>query len=381
MQATDPIYLDCNATTPMDPKAREAMLEFFEAELGNSGSRTHGYGNRARKAVESARRTIAEAVGAQEAEIIFTSGATESNNLALLGLEDHGLSTGRRHIISSGLEHKAILEPLAVLEERGFEVTYLPNSDGSVKLSALEKALREDTLLVSLMHVNNETGVVLPLNEVVELLADHPAYFHVDAAQSFGKLVQPLRQSRIDLMSISAHKVYGPKGVGALVTRRRRFRSPPLKPLFVGGGQERGLRPGTLPVPLIVGFGESTRQALENQENRKKRCEVIRVAALEHLSLLNPRFHGPTEQTVAHTLNLGIPGVDSEAAMVALKDLVAISNGSACTSSKYEPSHVLVEMGLTEKQADEALRFSWCHMTPDPPWQEIVDRLADLKRA
>lgn len=363
----------------MDPQARQTMLEFFGAEMGNSGSRTHGYGNRARRAVENARRLIAEAVNAQEDEIIFTSGATESNNLALLGLADHGREAGRRHIISSRLEHRATLEPLARLEEHGFAVTYLlPDFDGAVDPGALEEALRDDTLLVSLMHVNNETGVLQPLDEVAAVLADHPAFLHVDGAQGFGKLVQPLQQSRIDLMSISAHKIYGPKGVGALMARRRRFKRPPLTPLLVGGGQERGLRPGTLPVPLIVGFGEATRQALKHEESRRRRCEEIRCDALEHLSVLKPRFHGRLGSTIAHTLNFGIPGVDGEAAMVALKDLVAISNGSACTSTSYEPSHVLLGMGLTEKEASEALRFSWCHLTPDPPWRDIVERLMDL---
>lgn len=379
MRPPEPIYLDCNATTPLDPLARDAMLEFFDTELGNSGSRTHAYGYRARKAVEAARRSIAEAVGARDDEIIFTSGATESNNLAILGLSEHGLGTSRRHIVSSRLEHKAVLEPLAELETRGFEVDYLPTtSDGTVALDELEGILRDETLLVSLMHVNNETGVVLPIGDIAEILADHPAYLHVDAAQGFGKLTEPLRSMRIDLMSLSAHKVFGPKGVGALVARRRRFKRPPLKPLLVGGGQERGLRPGTLPVPLIVGFGEAIRQAVEHEESRRKRCLEIRGEALEHLATLNPRFHGRPGETIAHTLNFGIPGIDGEAAMLALKDLVAISNGSACTSSSYQPSHVLSEMRLSDAEVDEALRLSWCHMTPDPPWTDIVGRLRGL---
>ncbi len=379
MPSPSPIYLDCNATTPLDPAAREVMLQYLGEEMGNAGSRTHGYGTRARKAVEQARRSVAEAVAAQEDEIVFTSGATESNNLALLGLAPHGVETKRRHIISSQLEHKAVLEPLEALEEQGFEVTYLSGqSDGSVSLDELEAVLREDTLLVSLMHVNNETGVIQPLDDIAAKLVDHPAYLHVDAAQGFGKLIEPLQHSRIDLMSISAHKVYGPKGVGALMVRRRRFKRPPLKPLLVGGGQERGLRPGTLPVPLIAGFGEATRQAVEHQAVRRERCEQIRTEALEELAALNPRVHGEPKSTIAHTLNFGVPGVDGEAAMVALKDLVAISNGSACTSTSYEPSHVLLAMGLSEREANEALRFSWCHLTPSPPWREIVERLGGL---
>lgn len=379
MANSTPIYLDCNATTPLDPAAREVMLEYLDEEMGNAGSRTHGYGTRARKAVEEARRSVAEAVAAQEDEIVFTSGATESNNLAILGLANHGWETKRRHVVSSRLEHKAVLEPLDALEKRGFEVTYLTaHADGTLCLEELEDVLQEDTLLVSLMQVNNETGVIQPLDEIAARLGDHPAYLHVDAAQGFGKLIEPLQHPRIDLMSVSAHKVYGPKGVGALMVRRRRFKRPPLKPLLVGGGQERGLRPGTLPVPLIVGFGEATRQAVEHQARRRARCEDIRQEALDELAALNPRFHGDPENTITHTLNFGVPGVDGEAAMVALKDLVAISNGSACTSTSYEPSHVLLAMGLSESQASEALRFSWCHMTPSPPWREIVGRLKSL---
>lgn len=379
MPTPSPIYLDCNATTPLDPVARDAMLEYFDTEMGNSGSRTHGFGIRARKAVERARRLIAAMVDAKEDEVVFTSGATESNNLALLGLASHGVETNRRHIVSSRLEHKAVLEPLGALENRGFDVTYLTAShDGAVSREELQEVLRDDTLLVSLMHVNNETGVIQPLEGIAATLSDHPAFLHVDAAQGFGKLQAQLRQPRIDLMSISSHKAYGPKGVGALIVRRRKFKQPPLRPLLLGGGQERGLRPGTLPVALIVGFGEATRQAAKYEVARRQRCEEIRSAALKALSVLKPRFHGAPETTITHTLNFAIPGVDGEAAMVALKDLVAISNGSACTSSSYEPSHVLREMGLTEKQAHEALRFSWCHMTPDPPWKEIVERLAQL---
>lgn len=376
---TEPIYLDCNATTPIDPAVLEAMWPYFQEQIGNAGSRTHEYGLKARRAVETARRTVAEAAAAEPNEVFFTSGATEANNLALLGLANYGLQQGRRHVISSQIEHKAILEPLEYLETKGFEVSYLPAGlDGRVQAADLETALRDDTVLVSLMHVNNETGVIQPIEEYAAALDSHPAYLHIDAAQSFGKLPAPLQNRRIDLMSVSSHKVFGPKGVGSLIARRRNYSRPPVAPLWFGGGQERGLRPGTLPVPLIVGLGEATRQALNNLEARRSRCEEIRQAATERLEVLKPRYHGATTRMISHTLNLGIPGVDGEAAMVAVKDLIAISNGSACTSTSYEPSHVLVAMGYSEREAQEALRISWCHLTPDPPWERVVDRLKSL---
>lgn len=376
---TEPVYLDCNATTPVDPTVLDTMWPYFSEQIGNAGSRTHDYGLGARRAVETARRVVAEAVAAEPNEVLFTSGATEANNLALLGLADHGLQQGRRHVISSRLEHKAILEPLEQLEARGFEVTYLPaGQDGWVKAADLESALRDDTLLVSLMHVNNETGVIQPIEEFAEVLGSHSAFLHVDAAQSFGKLPTPLRNRRVDLMSVSSHKVYGPKGVGSLIARRRNYSRPPLAPLFFGGGQERGLRPGTLAVPLIVGFGEATQQAMSNLDARRSRCDEIRKRAIERFAALKPRYHGAVDRMISHTLNLGIPGVDGEAAMVAVKDLIAISNGSACTSTSYKSSHVLLAMGYSEREAQEALRISWCHLTPDPPWRAVVERLGAL---
>jgi cysteine desulfurase len=374
-----PIYLDCNATTPIEPSVRQVMLAYFDEEIGNAGSRTHVYGTRSRRAVEEARDQIAKVVDAQPEEVTFTSGATESNNLAILGLADFGLEQGRRHIVSTQIEHKAVLGPLKEMERRGFEVTLLaPTTGGYVEPGAVQAALRGDTLLVSVMHVNNETGVEQPLGKIAALLGDHAAFFHVDAAQGFGKSISALRLPRIDLMSLSSHKVYGPKGIGALVARRRRFRKPPLQPLLHGGDQERGLRSGTLPVPLIAGFGEAARLALADHADRRRRCDAFRRQALRHLLPLSPRLNGDQERTLPHTLSFAIPGVDAEAAMVALKDLVAVSNGSACTSARYEPSHVLLAMGLSDEEANQTIRMSWCHATPEPDWKEIVRRLGEV---
>lgn len=373
MKSTKPVYLDCNATTPLEAEVREVVIQFMSEDFGNSGSRTHEYGARAKRAVERAREQVANLVQSDPNEIVFTSGATESNNLAILGLARHGHETGRKHIVSTMIEHKAVLEPLEFLTTQGFEVTLVPPTEGGwVDPSELQDAIRDDTLLVSIMQANNETGVIQPMSEFLDVMKDHPAYFHTDAAQGFGKLANSSNQSRIDLMSISGHKIFGPKGIGALVVRRREFKRPPLTPLFYGGGQERGLRPGTLPVALIVGLGLASELAMKHAEKRNKKCLEYRRRVLATLGALSPVFNGDPELTLPHVINIAFPGVDSEALMVALKDHIAISNGSACTSQRYKPSHVLKAMGLPEKVAKGAIRISWCHMTEEADWTEVA---------
>lgn len=377
--AVRPVYLDCNATTPIDPRVASEVTEWMVNEYGNAGSRTHTYGQLAKERVTRARREVAAVIEAQPEDVVFTSGATESNNLAILGLADFGESVGKRHLICSQIEHKAVLEPFGRLEQRGFEVTTIaPSRGGWVDPSDVAEALRPDTLLVSVMAVNNETGVVQPIETIADQLAGSEAFFHVDAAQGFGKLIGPLRNKRIDLMSVSGHKVYGPKGIGALVSRRRRYKRPPVQPLMYGGGQERGLRPGTLPVGLIAGLGMSSVLAMQEHAQRDVHCKRLQEAALRVLRPLGAMLNGDLERTVAHTLNVSIPEVDSEAAIVALKGVAAISNGSACTSQSYEPSHVLTAAGLPAAQIAGALRLSWSYLTPDVDWAEIAARLSAL---
>jgi cysteine desulfurase len=372
-------YLDCNATTPMEAKVAEAVWQYMTEEWGNAGSRTHEFGARAKQAVQKARDDVAEVVACEREEVIFTSGATESNNLALLGLKAYGEETGKRHIVSTQIEHKAVLEPLAVLEKNGFEVTLVsPKKGGWVETADILNALRDDTLLVSVMQVNNETGVIQPIFEIAEQLADHPAYYHVDAAQGFGKDIPMLRHPRLDLISVSSHKIYGPKGIGALIMRRRDYQKLPLSPLIYGGGQERGLRAGTLPVPLIVGLSVAAKLALKNAEKRAKVCLDFKHTALEALSPLNPVIHGELSRSLPHVINFSIPGLDSEAAILALKGIIAISNGAACTSSKYTSSHVLKAMGLSDDEIQGALRLSWCHLTEAVDWGNIVNRLNQI---
>lgn len=377
-----PTYLDCNATTPLDPEVREVLIHFLDTEFGNEGSRTHEYGARAKQAVQKARDQIAAAVAAKRDEVIFTSGATESNNLAILGLRRVGEEKGKKHIITTAIEHKAVLEPCDALERVGFEVTRVGVDDGgAVDPDAIRAALRPDTLLVSVMHVNNETGIRQPLDSIADMLKNHPAYFHTDAAQGFGKDLEPLRNPRIDLISISGHKIYAPKGIGALVMRRRGYERIPLQPLAYGGGQERGLRPGTLPVALIAALGTAAEIAVRDHETRQQACQRFKEKALKALSALEPRLTGDQALVMDHVLNISFLGLDSEALIVALKDLIAVSNGSACTSSSYTPSHVLKTMGMSDDEANCCVRISWCHMTPEVDWKAVAERVRSMRLA
>ncbi len=342
-------YLDYNATTPLDPRVFEAMRPWFLDEPGNAGSRTHSFGQRAKDAVEKARGQVAALLGAQPEEIIFTSGATESNNAVILGLARYGDETGRKHVIATTIEHKAVLEPVDQLRRLGFRVDLAPVTPGGyVEPDTILALLRPDTLLVSVMHANNETGVLQPVREIAELLVDRDVFFHTDAAQTFGKEVETLRARHCDFLSISAHKIYGPKGMGALFVRRRQAAKRSLAPLLFGGGQERGLRPGTLPVPLAVGLGEAAALAAIEHPDRRKAAGKLKDELLEELAAVPHQINGDVSRTQSHVLNVSFPGVDSEALMMATSEELAISNGSACTSSSYTPSHVLQAMGLGE---------------------------------
>jgi len=355
-----PLYLDYNATTPLDPRVFEAMTPWFLDEPGNAGSSTHEYGKRAKDAVEAARSQVAEILDAKPEEIVFTSGATESNNLALLGLAKYGEEHNRKHIVSTAIEHKAVLEPLDDLASRGFEVDLAPvTSGGYVESDEIKRRLRPDTLLVSVMHANNETGVMQPVLEIAELLAESPTLFHVDAAQTYGKEVEELKQLRCDFLSISGHKVYAPKGIGALYVRRQGGRRPPVSAISFGGGQERGLRPGTIPVPLAVGLGKAAELASTEFQTRREQAEKLKEQLLTDLRAVDHTINGDPTRSQSHVLNVSFSGVDSEALMMAVRDDLAFSNGSACASASYNPSHVLTAMGLDEDEISEAVRISW----------------------
>ena len=368
-----PVYVDCAATTPLDPRVRETMLSYFDEDFGNAGSRTHAWGQRARAAVERARDQVAAVAGARRGDVVFTSGATESNNLAIFGTCP---DRSRSHIVSTAIEHHAVLEPLAELERRGCEVTYVrPESNGSVTVDAILAEVRPQTRLVSVMHVNNETGAIQPIAGIADALRGRTCVFHVDAAQSFGRELTDLRHPRVDLISVSGHKIQGPKGVGALIARRSAA-TQPLQPLMFGGGQERGLRPGTLPVPLIAGFGLAAELAVMEYEDRARRCRSFREALLDGLKTLRPSINGDPSLAVPYILNVSFPGIEADVAIDAWADLVAISNGAACTSQSYTCSHVLSAMRLPKWQMDGALRFSWCASTPQPDWTAMVSAAA-----
>ncbi|MEM6184455.1 cysteine desulfurase DndA [Shewanella vaxholmensis] len=371
------VYLDMNATSPVLPEVAELVTHFMLEEFGNAGSRTHEFGNNAKKAVEIARQQVADVVAADKSEVIFTSGATESNNIAILGLRDFAEKSNKKHIITTRIEHKAVLEPIEHLVTHGFEVSYLNVDEaGLVKASDLKSLLRDDTALVSIMHVNNETGSIQPLSELCEVLSAHDAYFHVDAAQSFAKLTDGLENPRIDMISVSGHKLYAPKGIGALILRKRGFLRPPLQPIMFGGGQEKGLRPGTLAVPLIAGFGLACKIAQLNAGEWQQYAQNLKDSLIAELDKLSAKYNG--QNSSPFVLNFSIPNVNSEAAMVMLKGIVAVSNGSACTSSSYTRSHVLTAMGLDNKRIDGAIRMSWSHNTDALPLDQLVEKLKQL---
>jgi cysteine desulfurase len=376
------VYLDTAATTPVDPRVRDVVLRHLDVEFGNAGSRTHAYGARARSAVEQARYLVASVVGASRGDVIFTSGATESNNLALLGLAASAERSGRRHIIATAIEHHAVLEPLTALERRGFDVTLVPpTAGGYVEPDAITGAMRPDTLLISVMHVNNETGVVQPIADIAERLAKRDLLFHVDAAQGYGKDLPALRHARIDLISVSGHKIGAPKGVGALVMRRRGDRRAPLEPLMYGGGQERGLRPGTIPVALVAGLGMAAELAVREADERAAKCRAFGAQLLERLAPLGPVVNGDPGRAVPHILNLTFPGLDAETVIDTWRDFVAISDGAACTSTQYTCSHVLAAMRLDRERIDGAVRLSWQHDTPLPPLADMVAAAAAARGA
>ncbi|WP_440655291.1 cysteine desulfurase DndA [Candidatus Pelagibacter sp. HIMB1506] len=374
------IYLDCNATTPIEPEVVEKMNNYLTTDFGNEGSHTHSFGSIAKKAVHEATDHVVSLVNASRNEIIFTSGATESNNLSIFGLKDYGLKNNKKHIITSAIEHKAVLEPIQELEKVGFEVDIINvDKSGRVNQKDIKDKLREDTLLISIMGVNNETGVIQPINEIIEIIKDHDCYFHVDAAQMYGKDIDTLSNKRIDLISISGHKVFGPKGIGALVTRLRNFNKPPLQPLFFGGGQQAKLRPGTLPVHLIVGLGVAAKIAKKNLKKRQEQNKKIYNQIIKLMKSLNGNLNGDEKYLLGNCINFSVPNVDAEAFMLTTKDLISVSNGSACTSSTYEPSHVIKAMTDDENRLKGAIRISWCHLTNEKlPIDDIFSRVKNI---
>jgi cysteine desulfurase len=373
-----PIYLDYAATTPVDPRVAEKMMQYLTLGgiFGNPASRSHKFGWQAEEAVDIARNDIAALIGADPREIVFTSGATESDNLAIKGAANFYQEKGR-HIITCKTEHKAVLDSCRQLEREGFEVTYLaPLSNGIIDLKQLEVAMREDTILVSVMHVNNEIGVVQDIAEIGEMCRSRGIIFHVDATQSVGKLPIDLNKLKIDLMSFSAHKVYGPMGIGALFVRRKpRIR---IEAQQHGGGHERGMRSGTLPVHQIAGMGEAYRIAKEEMANEAVRLRSLRLQLWNGLKDIEEVYlNGDLEHGVPGILNVSFNYVEGESLIMALKDL-AVSSGSACTSASLEPSYVLRALGMNDELAHSSIRFSLGRFTTE---EEIDYAIALVRKS
>lgn len=351
-----PIYLDYQATTPTDPRVVEAMMPYFTTKFGNPHSRSHFYGWEAEEAVELARENIAKVINAEAKEIIFTSGATESNNLAIKGIARF-YGSKKRHIITVLTEHKCVLDACRHLEDDGFEVTYLPvEPNGLINLENLKNAITDQTMLVSVMGVNNEIGVIQPLKEIGKICRTRGVFFHTDIAQAYGKIPIDVNEYNIDLASISGHKIYGPKGIGALYVRRKpRIR---LTPIINGGGQERGMRSGTLPTPLIVGFGKAAEIAMLEMKKDYQHVKILFDRFLEAINKEIPEVYlnGDKEQRFPGNLNLSFSYVEGESMILAIKDL-AVSSGSACTSASLESSYVLRALGVEEELAHTSIRF------------------------
>ena len=356
------IYLDWNASAPIAPEVVETMMEVYQNQIGNADSRTHAYGEAVRAVVEHARKQAAALLGVTSAEVFFTSGATESSNIAIQGLAAYAEQSGKRHIITSAIEHKTVLETVKAMGRRGFEVDIVaPEPSGRVAKEKIMEKLRADTLLVSLMHVNNETGVIQPVEELGAELEKREILFHVDATQSCGKLVDELRRLKYRMLSFSAHKMRGPQGVGVLVLKKRDYKLPPVKAILYGGEQERGLRPGTIPAALAAGCGKACELAAMRYKEDSRKLQQIKTMLLQMIDEAGLAYsvNGDAEFSLPSTLNLSLHGISAEALMIAARGGCAISNGSACTSKSYAPSYVLAAMGVPVEQIESSIRLSW----------------------
>lgn len=372
-----PVYLDYQATTPVDARVMDAMMPYFTEAFGNPHSTSHAYGWEARDAVELARQQVAAMINADPREIVFTSGATESNNMAIKGVAR--FFAGRKaHMVAPVTEHKCVLESLKYAEKLGYEITWLKvGADGLINPDAVKAALRADTALVSVMQVNNEIGVIQPMAEIGRLCREAGVYLHSDAAQAAGKIPIDVAAMNVDLLSLSGHKMYGPMGIGALYVRRKpRVR---LEPLMDGGGQERTLRSGTLPAPLVVGFGAAAGLVSEGCDIDATRICDLRDRVLKGLQQRIPDLYvnGSMEQRVAGNLNIGFRGISSETLMDALKDRVALSSGSACTSAAVEPSYVLRALGLSDEDAHASVRLCIGRMTTQDEAEAAIEAISE----
>jgi len=375
-----PIYMDYHATTPVDPRVLDAMLPYFTGKFGNAASRNHGYGWEAEKAVDNARKQIADLIGANSKEIIFTSGATESNNLAIKGVAEMYAERGN-HIITSAIEHKAVLDTCKRLEKQGFRVTYLPvQKDGRIDLQMLEEAITDKTILITIMYANNEIGVLQPVAEIGKLAHARKILFHSDAVQAVGKVPVNVATDGIDLLSMSAHKIYGPKGVGALYVRRKGPRVQIVAQMD-GGGHERGMRSGTLNVPGIVGLGKACEVANADMPEESRRLSFLRDKLKDGIlrELDEVYINGSLEHRLPHNLNISFAYVEGESLLMGIDD-IAVSSGSACTSATLEPSYVLKALGVGEDLAHTSIRFGLGRFNTEEESDYVLRRVVEVVR-
>jgi cysteine desulfurase len=377
------IYLDYNASAPIDERVIDVMMDVYRNDIGNADSRTHEFGDNARKLVENARAQVASILSINKDEVFFTSGATESNNIVIQGLREYGEENKKKHIVTTAIEHKAVLESSKSMEKHGFEVDYVkPDKSGRVSAEDIIRKVRDDTLLVCVMHVNNETGIIQPIKEIGDYLEDKDTFFHIDATQSFGKLVEELKTVKYDTMAMSAHKICGPQGIGALVLRKRHYRLPPVKNIMYGGQQERGIRPGTIPVALVAGLGKACEIAEKEYSSTEKHNIALKKRLMELLeeSGLQYSLNGDQEYCVNSTANICLGGVSSEALMLASKQYCGVSNGSACNSNSYKLSYVLEAMGIDAESIRNSIRISWGLKTDRQDFEDQIIELINVAR-
>ena len=378
------IYLDNNSSSPIDERVLAVMVDVYLNSYGNADSRTHNHGEQARIIVENARKQVASLLEINSSEVFFTSGSTESNNITIQGLEEYALKTNKKHIITSAIEHKSILETVNMMKKKGFDVDIVnPNLSGQINVQEILDKVRDDTLLASVMHVNNETGIIQPVDRLGTELEKRNILFHVDATQSCGKLVDEIRNLKYNMLSFSAHKLKGPQGVGVLILKKKKYKLPPVKNIMYGGQQEGGIRPGTIPVALVAGCGKACEIAEKEYRENSQKCKSLKVILEELLKKSNVNYHynGAQQYCIDSSVNICFKGVMSEALMLSSKQYCSVSNGSACTSKSYSPSYVLQAMGIPTEDIENSIRISWGPETNEIEFRDNINKMVEIAKS
>ncbi|NSK02689.1 aminotransferase class V-fold PLP-dependent enzyme [Blautia obeum] len=378
------IYLDNNSSSPIDERVLAVMVDVYLNSYGNADSRTHNHGEQARIIVENARKQVASLLEINSSEVFFTSGSTESNNITIQGLEEYALKTNKKHIITSAIEHKSILETVNMMKKKGFDVDIVnPDLSGQINVQEILDKVRDDTLLVSVMHVNNETGIIQPVDRLGTELEKRNILFHVDATQSCGKLVDEIRNLKYNMLSFSAHKLKGPQGVGVLILKKKKYKLPPVKNIIYGGQQEGGIRPGTIPVALVAGCGKACEIAEKEYRENSQKCKSLKVILEELLKKSNVNYHynGAQQYCIDSSVNICFKGVISEALMLSSKQYCSVSNGSACTSKSYSPSYVLEAMGIPTEDIENSIRISWGPETNEIEFRDNINKMIEIAKS